>query len=127
MRGSELGEAALRCNGSPEFCGLRCRGVDDISQYFHNIFTTLLRFDQFLFAGSHNSGTGQAKGSFQCAFKNQDLDITEQLEFGIRFFDIDVIFSHALGCNGLETGHGAKPEVGLYQGAFTSTVIQSET
>ena len=113
-----------------------------MSTIYHNIFTTLLRFDQFLFAGSHNSGTGQAKGSFQCAFKNQDLDITEQLEFGIRyctvlyctllefgirFFDIDVIFSHALGCNGLETGHGAKPEVGLYQGASTSTVIQSET
>ena len=39
----------------------------------------------------------------------------EQLEFGIRYFDIDVIFSHSFGCNGLETGHGKKPELGLYQ------------
>jgi len=83
------------CNGRAEFCKLR--------------------FDQFLFPGSHNSGTGQKNGSFRCAFKNQDLDILEQLEFGIRFFDVDIIFSHAFGCHGLETGHGSKPELGLYQ------------
>ena len=74
----------LVCNGRTEFCKLN--------------------FQQFLFPGSHNSGTGQKTGSFKCAFKNQDLDIVEQLEFGIRFFDIDVIFTHFLGCGGLATG-----------------------
>ena len=85
----------LVCNGRPEFCQMR--------------------FDQFLFPGAHNAGTGQAKGSFACAFKNQDLNIEEQLELGIRFFDIDIIFSHSHGCHGLETGHGKHPEFGLYQ------------
>ena len=45
----------------------------------------------------------------------QDLDIVEQLEFGIRFFDIDTIVSRAGGCNGLETGHGSHPAWGVYQ------------
>ena len=73
------------CNGRPEFCDLK--------------------IDQFLWPGSHNSGTGQQRGSLSCAFKNQDLNIVEQLEFGIRAFDLDVIFSHDLkGCQGLETG-----------------------
>ena len=85
----------LVCNGRTEFCRMR--------------------FDQFLFPGAHNAGTGQRKGSFACAFKNQDLNIEEQLEFGIRFFDIDIIFSHSHGCQGLETGHGKHPDLGLYQ------------
>ena len=91
----DTSEDDIVCNGRAEFCKLR--------------------FDQFLFLGSHNSGTGQKNGSFRCAFKNQDLDILEQLEFGIRFFDVDIIFSHAFGCHGLETGHGSKPDLGLYQ------------
>ena len=86
---------AQLCNGRPEFCQLS--------------------FDQFLFPGAHNAGTGQAEGSFACAYKNQDLNIEEQLELGIRFFDIDIIFSHSGGCEGLETGHGKHPEFGLYQ------------
>ena len=28
----------------------------------------------------------------RCASKNQDLSITEQLDFGIRFFDLDTIY-----------------------------------
>ena len=83
------------CNGRQEFCSLS--------------------FDQFLFPGSHNSGTGQKNGNLKCAYKNQDLNIIEQLEFGIRFFDVDVIFSTLFGCKGLETGHGSNPGIGLYQ------------
>ena len=86
---------AVLCNGRAEFCQLG--------------------FDQFLFPGSHNAGTGQTEGSFACAYKNQDLNIEEQLELGIRFFDIDIIFSHSGGCEGLETGHGKHPQFGLYQ------------
>ena len=111
-------EAGPGCNGSPEFCRLR--------------------LDQFLWPGSHNSGTGQQEGSLPCMFKNQvrcntfylplsrncgvttfcclqDLDIVEQLEFGIRFLDIDTIVSRAGGCSGLETGHGSHPAWGVYQ------------
>jgi len=84
------------CNGAPEFCSLSV--------------------DEFLWAGSHNSGTGQNQGSMSCAFKNQDLDITAQLELGIRFFDVDTIYDiHLPGCHGLETGHGNSPEMGIYQ------------
>jgi len=83
------------CNGRLEFCKLR--------------------FDQFLFPGTHNSGTGQSDGGFKCAYKNQDLNILEQLEFGIRFFDLDAIYKTTSGCTGLETGHGSHPELGLYQ------------
>ena len=88
--------SGFECNGREEFCWLR--------------------FDQLLFPGTHNSGTGQKKGMARCASKNQDMDIIEQLEFGIRFFDLDVIYSTSLlGCSGLETGHGSHPELGLYQ------------
>jgi len=84
------------CNGAKDFCDLK--------------------YNQYLFPGTHNSGTGQSDGVLECAFKNQDLSITEQLDFGIRFFDIDTIYSYGLpGCYGLETGHGQKPELGLYQ------------
>ena len=60
------------CNGHPDFCKLR--------------------FDQFVFPGSHNAGTGQSDGLFTCFFKNHDLNIREQLDFGLRFFDIDTTF-----------------------------------
>ncbi len=46
----------------------------------------------------------------------QDLNIREQLDLGIRFFDLDVIYSTSLPyCNGLETGHGSHPSLGVYQ------------
>lgn len=84
------------CNGSKDFCNMR--------------------FDQFLFPGTHNSGTGEREGTLRCSFKNQDLNIREQLEFGIRFFDLDVIYSFGLsGCDGFEAGHGNSPELGIYQ------------
>ena len=125
--------------------GVDSRAVNEISQYFHN-FTQVrpvpLRRQPQL---RHGPGQGQLPVRLQepgpghhgaARVRDQVLYCTvlyctvlycTLLEFGIRFFDIDVIFSHALGCNGLETGHGAKPEVGLYQEAFTSTVTQSET
>ena len=65
--------------------------------------------NKFSFAGSHNAGTGMS-GSvkpIECLFKNHDLTFPEQLDFGIRFFDMDLAYSQTLpGCNGLETVHG---------------------
>lgn len=56
-----------------------------------------MRFDQVSFPGTHNSGSGFA-GSLRrcdgglesdCIWRNQDLNITAQLELGIRFLEID--------------------------------------
>ena len=60
------------CNGSPRFCHLH--------------------FDEFTFTGTHNSGTREASRNLNCFFKNQDLSIREQLDLGIRFFDLDIIY-----------------------------------
>jgi hypothetical protein len=55
------------------------------------------RFDEVTFPGNHNAGSGA--GGFlhdcgghiasSCLWRNQGKTITEQLEFGIRYFDID--------------------------------------
>ena len=67
------------------------------------------KVNNFSFAGAHNSGTGMS-GSIkplECLFKNHDLTIPEQLDFGIRFLDFDVRYSVSYpGCEGLEVGHG---------------------
>ena len=106
------------CNGHSDFCSLN--------------------FANFTFAGTHNAGTGQSDYPIlHCAAKNQvvlilpidighgsfmgpdpfqDLDVSDQLDFGIRFFDFDIIYStSAPFCSGLETGHGKYPGVGIYQ------------
>ena len=64
-----------RCNGKPEFCKIP--------------------FNKFLFPGSHNAGTGQGDGGYlPSIYQNQDLNLTEQLDFGMRFFDFDIIFGY---------------------------------
>ena len=59
------------CNGNESFCNLK--------------------FNEFTFPGTHNSGTGMKRTVWvaDCHYKNQDLDMTEMLDFGIRFFDFD--------------------------------------
>ena len=60
------------CNGYERFCKMN--------------------FNEFTFPGTHNSGTGMKSLSpekLECHFKNQDLTVTEMLDFGIRFFDFD--------------------------------------
>ena len=42
--------------------------------------------------------------NFPCLYKNQDLTVREQLDFGIRFLDLDIIYSQGGRCRGLETG-----------------------
>ena len=66
------------CNLSPELCSLR--------------------FNQVSLAGSHNSGSGfdgslrQCSGAAEgdCIWRNQNLNITAQLDLGIRFLEIDL-------------------------------------
>ena len=73
------------CNGRTEFCDIP--------------------FNQFTFPGAHNAGTGQKDDpNFSCFYKNHDLNVREQLDFGLRFLDLDVIYSQQGKCKGLETG-----------------------
>jgi len=84
----DSGRQGDTCNGDARFCSAPV-----------NAFT---------FPGSHNAGTGQADRILDCKYKNHDLNVREQLDFGTRFFDFDIIYStRSAYCNGLETGHGA--------------------
>ena len=92
----DVDDANTKCNGHTAFCGLA--------------------FNETTFAGSHNAGTGEQSRQLDCAFRNHDLDIHEQLDLGMRFFDFDIIVSeNNFYCDGLETGHGKYPGYGLYQ------------
>ena len=72
-----------------------------------------MRFNEFTFPGAHNAGTGQMDyPNLRCFYKNQDLNVREMLDFGIRFFDLDVIYSLAGHCEGLETGEKCKKKSG---------------
>ena len=121
----DRGNGSLPCNGHSDFCSLN--------------------FANFTFAGTHNAGTGQSDYRIlHCAAKNQvrnahigdstvgwfsatllpfqDLEVVNQLDFGIRFFDFDIIYStSAPFCSGLETGHGKYPGFGIYQVKDTET------
>ena len=70
----------LVCNGNENLCSLR--------------------FNQVTFPGTHNAGSGfcgplrSLSGALNipCFTRNQDLSFTEQLQLGIRFFDIDLCY-----------------------------------
>lgn len=73
---------AINCNGLSELCDLR--------------------IDQATFPGSHNSGAGfdgllkYGSGilAASCFYRNQDKSFSGQLEFGIRYFDVDTCYRH---------------------------------
>ena len=68
-----------------------CNGVDGLCQ---------LRYDQVTLAGTHNSGSGFSGNLFlssgavapACFYRNQFMNYTAQLDFGIRWFDIDLCY-----------------------------------
>ena len=61
------------CNGNEKFCQIK--------------------FNEFMFPGTHNSGTGMRRSVLvDCHVKNHDLSIREMLDLGIRFFDFDTYF-----------------------------------
>ena len=54
-----------------------------------------LRYNQITLPGTHNSGAWDLKlrdnsNVVKCVFENHGLNITGQLDFGIRFFDFDL-------------------------------------
>ncbi|XP_064622466.1 uncharacterized protein LOC135484735 [Lineus longissimus] len=66
----------------------RCNGYEGLCK---------LRFDKVTFPGTHNSGANRVMKyggwpyfpALSCMYRNQDYTFTGQLDFGIRFFDID--------------------------------------
>ena len=72
------------------------------------------------FAGAHNAGTGMADqvDPVACFVKNNDLSVTEMLDFGIRHLDFDIKLHSD---NILYTGHG--PENFYYRFAKMQDVI----
>lgn len=86
---SVLGVDALKCNGLTNLCDLR--------------------IDQATFPGAHNAGSGFDGALYReigtpvpsCTWRNQEETFDGQLEFGIRFFDIDTCYlnSEASNCH----------------------------
>ena len=88
------------CNGDAKFCNLTLNEVT--------------------FAGAHNAGTGMSEkvDVAECFVKNNDLSVTEMLDFGIRHFDFDIeLHSDKI----LYTGHG--PENFYYRFAKVQDVV----
>ena len=72
-------------------------------------------FVELTFSGNHNAGSGAGGLLYDCLgggtassclYRNQGKTITEQLEFGIRYFDIDtcVCAGEIVTCHGSATG-----------------------
>jgi len=67
---------------------MRCNGMAGLCK---------LKFNQVTFAGTHNAGANGVMKydpwphlpAMSCWYRNQDKGYKEQLEYGIRFFDID--------------------------------------
>ena len=78
----------------------KCNGLSDLCD---------LRIDQATFPGSHNSGSGfdgilkywSGILALSCFYRNQDKSFSEQLEFGIRYFDVDTCYgkNQVLNCH----------------------------
>lgn len=90
------------CNGDAKFCNLTLNEVT--------------------FAGAHNAGTGMADqvDPVACFVKNNDLSVTEMLDFGIRHLDFDIKLHSD---NILYTGHG--PENFYYRFAKLQNVVDN--
>ena len=80
-------QSGTKCNGNKGFCGLK--------------------FNEVTFAGAHNAGTGMLSQLMaDCYVTNHDLNVTELLDFGIRFFDFDNKYYEEN--DDMWTGHGPK-------------------
>ena len=69
--------------------GEHCQGRADLCS---------LQYNHITFPGAHNSGSGfngnlilsSGDTAVPCFYRNQDLTYVQQLDFGIRFFDVDL-------------------------------------
>jgi hypothetical protein len=101
---------AINCNGLSGLCDLR--------------------IDQATFPGSHNAGSGfdgvlyywSGIAASSCLYRNQGKTFSEQLEFGIRYFDVDTCYGenealncHCSGSDGTNCAYTGSIEKGLRQ------------
>ncbi|XP_028390762.1 uncharacterized protein LOC114515665 [Dendronephthya gigantea] len=100
--------AAKKCNGLPDLCDLR--------------------IDQVTYPASHNAGSGfdgllywgSGGAAPSCSIRNHDKSYSEQLEYGIRYFDVDTCYGdkegEALNCHcGADCGYTGSIKKGLEQ------------
>ncbi len=98
---------------------INCNGLSDLCD---------LRIDQATFPGSHNSGSGfdgvlkywSGIHAASCFYRNQDKSFSGQLEFGIRYFDVDTCYgeNEALNCHCSGSGSCA------YTGSIEKGLLQ---
>ena len=79
---------------------LKCNGLEDLCE---------LQIDQVTYPGSHNAGSGfdgvlkywSGGACASCWYRNHGKTFSEQLAFGIRYFDIDTCYGtkEALNCH----------------------------
>lgn len=79
---------------------MKCNGLEDLCD---------LRIDQVTYPGSHNAGSGfdgtlrywSGGECASCSYRNHGKSFSEQLAFGIRYFDIDTCYGvkEALNCH----------------------------
>lgn len=92
----QLVAAEVKCNGYEGLCKLR--------------------FNQVTFPGTHNSGANRVMEyggwpyfpALSCAYRNQDYTFHRQLDFGIRFFDIDTRSKSGKAYASHNTAYGRK-------------------
>ena len=99
-----------------------CNGLDDLCD---------LRLDQVTFPGTHNAGSGfngvlyysSGIAASSCWYRNQGESFTGQLNFGIRYFDIDTCWkgSEAVNC------HCGSDGVCAYTGSVRKALHQVDT
>ena len=108
----------IACNGLPDLCDLK--------------------INQITLPGTHNAGSGfdgplRACSGVEvgdCLWRNQGLNFKEQLELGIRFFDIDSCYitedcnADAWGERGVFTCHGTSKWGYAYSGPISKILRQ---
>ena len=101
---------------------IACNGLDDLCD---------LTINQVTFPGTHNSGSGFdgilhyhiGIMAASCFYRNQGESFTGQLQFGIRFFDIDTCWrgSEAVNC------HCGDDNICAYAGSVSKALRQVDS
>lgn len=102
---------------------LTCNGLVDLCD---------LRINQATFPGTHNSGSGfdgvmkywSGGHVSSCFYRNQGQSFTGQLDFGIRYFDIDTCYGNgkALNCHCPGSGKNC-----AYAGSVRKALLQIDS
>ena len=100
---------------------LKCNGLHDLCD---------LQIDQITFPGSHNAGSGfdghlhYSSGilAVSCFYRNHGKSFSGQLEFGIRYFDVDTSYgkTEALNCH-------CSGKTCAYTGSIKKGLLQVDT